>query len=144
MSAVENDDAHSARDEFVEAPHDAGRVGERELGSRVAHRRNMSFVHAHNNSRGRASEEHRTFAHDRASPADSQRESAAVLARDLDNSRGRASEEHRTFAHDRASPADSQRESAAVLARDLDANLARPSHLDALTDREFSPRRRLD
>src|SRR5580692_12419511 len=102
MSAVENDDAHSARDEFVEAPHDAGRVGERELGSRVAHRRNMSFVHAHNNSRGSASEEHRTFADDRASPADSQRESAAVLA------------------------------------RDLDANLARPSHLDALTDRELS------
>ena len=108
MSAVENDDAHSARDQFVEAPHDAGRVDQRELGRLRAHRRNLSFVHPHNNSRGSASEEHRTFANDRASPADSQRESAAVLA------------------------------------RDLDANLARPSHLDALTDREFSPRRRLD
>jgi hypothetical protein len=108
MSAVEDDDAHSARDKVVEAAPDAGRVGERELGSLPAHRRNVSFVHAHN------------------------------ISRDC------ASEEHRTFADDRASPADSQRESAAVLARDLDPNLARPSHLDALTDREFSLGRRPD
>ncbi len=108
MSAVENDDAYSACDQLVEAPHDAGRVGDRELGSLLAHRRNMSFVHAHNNSCDGASEEHRAFADDRALPADSQGESAAVLA------------------------------------RNLDPNLARPSHLDALTDREFSPGRRLD
>jgi len=108
MSAVENDDAYPARDQLVEAPHDAGRVGERELGSPLAHWRNVSFVHSHNHSRGRALEEHRTFADDRASPADSQRENAALLA------------------------------------RNLDANLARPSHLDALPDREFSFGRRLD
>jgi hypothetical protein len=108
MSAIENDDAYSTRDQLVEAPHDAGRVGERELGSRVAHRRNVSFIHAHNHSRDRASEEHRAFADDRASPADSQREGAAVFA------------------------------------RYLDPNLARPSHLDALTNREFSFGRRLD
>ena len=84
MSAVENDDAQSARDQVVEAPHDAGRVGDREFGSLLADRRDVLFVHAHNNNAARALEEHRAFADNRASPADSDRERAAVLARDLD------------------------------------------------------------
>jgi hypothetical protein len=108
VSAVENDDARSAGDQVVEPAHDASRVCERELGSLFAYRRDFAFAHAHNNSRARALEEHRAFADDRASPADSDRERAAVLA------------------------------------RDLDANLTRPSHLYALLDQEFSPRRRID
>jgi hypothetical protein len=84
MSAVENDDAHSARDQVVEPPHDAGRVGERELGSFFTDRRDLAFVHGHNNSRAVALEEHRAFADDRASAADSKRERAAIFARDLD------------------------------------------------------------
>jgi hypothetical protein len=108
MSAIENDDAQSAGDQVVEPAHHAGRVRERKLGSLLADRRNMAIVHTHNNSRARALEEHRTFADDRASPADSNRERAALLA------------------------------------RNLDANLARPSHLDALLNQEFSLGRGLD
>lgn len=84
MAAVENDDARSAGDQVVETANDAGRVDECELGSAIAYRRDFAFVHAHDNSRARALEEHCTFADDRASPADSDRERAAVLARDLD------------------------------------------------------------
>src|SRR5258708_22418474 len=45
MSTVENDDAYSAGDQIVEPPHDAGRVGDRELGSFLADRRDMTLVH---------------------------------------------------------------------------------------------------
>jgi hypothetical protein len=84
MSAIKNDDAQSARDQIVEPAHDTGRVGERELGSLFTDRGNVTFVHTHDISRARALEEHRTFADDRASPADSDRKRAVVLARDLD------------------------------------------------------------
>ena len=84
MSPVENDDARSAGDQVVEAAHDAGGVGECEFGSAIAYRRDFAFVHVHNNSRARALEEHRAFADDCASPADSDPERTAVLARDLD------------------------------------------------------------
>jgi hypothetical protein len=45
MAAVENDDTHSAGDEIVESAHDAGRVGDRELGSLFADRGNFAFIH---------------------------------------------------------------------------------------------------
>ena len=84
MPAVENDDAHSPCDQFAEPANHTGRVGERELGSVFADRRDLAIIHAHNNSPARALEEHRTFADDRASAADSDCERAAVLAHDLD------------------------------------------------------------
>jgi hypothetical protein len=84
VSAVKNDDTHSSRDQVVEPAHDAGRVGECELGSLFTVRRNLAFVHAHNNILARALEEHRALADDRASTADSDCERAADLARDLD------------------------------------------------------------
>ena len=84
MPAVENDGTHSAGDQVVEPANHAGRVGERELGSVFADRRDLAVIHVHNNSRARALEEHRTFADDRASAADSDCECAAVLAHDLD------------------------------------------------------------
>jgi hypothetical protein len=83
MSAVENDDAQASRDQVVETPHHAGRVGDREIGSLLADRRDVLFIHAHNNNAACALEEHRAFADDRASPADSDRECAALFARDL-------------------------------------------------------------
>ena len=46
MSAVENHDAHSTRDQIVEPAHDAGRIGERKLGSFFTDRRNLAFIHA--------------------------------------------------------------------------------------------------
>ena len=58
MSAVENDDAHSACDQIVKPANHTGRVGERELGSLLADRRNFAFIHENNNSRACALEEH--------------------------------------------------------------------------------------
>src|ERR1700735_2548263 len=84
VSAIENDDAHPSGDQIVEPAHDTGRVGERKLGSLFADRGNVTFVHTHDNSRACELEEHRTFADDRASPANSDRKRAVVLARDLD------------------------------------------------------------
>jgi hypothetical protein len=45
MSAVENDDADSAGDQIVKSANHTGRVGERELGSLFADRRNLAFIH---------------------------------------------------------------------------------------------------
>jgi hypothetical protein len=45
MSAVEDDDAQSAGDQIVEAANHTGRVSERELGSLLADRRNLAFIH---------------------------------------------------------------------------------------------------
>ena len=45
VSAVENHDAHSAGDQLIEPAHDAGRVGDRELGSFFADRRDLAFIH---------------------------------------------------------------------------------------------------
>ena len=93
MSTVENDDneTHSAGDQFAEPANHTGRVGERELGSVFADRRYSAVTHTHNDSAARALEEHRTFADDRASAADSDCERAAVLARDLDANLARPS-----------------------------------------------------
>jgi len=91
VSTVENDDAHCAGDQFAEPANHTGRVGERELGSVFADRRNLAVIHTHNNSRARALEEHRTFADDRASAADSDCERAAGLTHDLDANLARPS-----------------------------------------------------
>ncbi len=91
MSTVENDDAHSAGDQFAEPANHTGRVGERELGSGFADRRNLAVIHTHNNSPARALEEHRAFADDRAAATDSDCERAAALARDLDANLARPS-----------------------------------------------------
>jgi len=45
VSAIENDDTHSAGDEIVKPPHDTGRVGERELGSLLTDRGDVTFIH---------------------------------------------------------------------------------------------------
>jgi len=45
MSAIENDDTHSAGDEIVKPAHDTGRVGERELGSLLTDRGDATFIH---------------------------------------------------------------------------------------------------
>ncbi len=91
MSTVENDDAHSPCDQFAEPANHTGRVSERELGSVFADRRDLAVIHAHNNSRARALEEHRTFTDDRASAADPDCECAAFFAHDLDANLARPS-----------------------------------------------------
>jgi hypothetical protein len=45
MSAVKNDDAHSACDQIVKPANHTGRVLEGELGSLLADRRNFAFIH---------------------------------------------------------------------------------------------------
>jgi hypothetical protein len=45
MSAVENDDAQSAADQIVKSANYTSRVSERELGSLLADRRNLAFIH---------------------------------------------------------------------------------------------------
>ena len=45
VSAIENDNTHSACDQIVKPAHDTGRVGERELGSLFADRGNFAFIH---------------------------------------------------------------------------------------------------
>ena len=45
MAAVENDDTQPAGNQIVEAANRTGRVGERERGSALAYRWNVSFVH---------------------------------------------------------------------------------------------------
>jgi hypothetical protein len=45
VSAVENDDARSVGHQIVEPALDAGRVGERELGSLFTDRRNLALIH---------------------------------------------------------------------------------------------------
>lgn len=48
MTAVKNDDAETARDQFGESADHAGRVGELKFGSSFADRRYLAFVHEHN------------------------------------------------------------------------------------------------
>ncbi len=46
MAAIKNDDADSARNQIVEASHDAGRICDRKFGRLLANRRDMPFIHA--------------------------------------------------------------------------------------------------